>query len=119
MMSIYPTIEIISGPAAPSEIENVIRHLLPEKSLPMGEYRHSMLDITHQDDGSTSISTDALDEVPLSRFAKLFTQLCAETDWELRLDWDDLESIDPGSRREYLYRPLGGGQPREYAPEGA
>lgn len=106
-MGVSPFIAVVSGPGS-AEVarETILRsarqwpHLESQLMLDDGFDVYTMHAALN-----SKVSEAALDELK-----QLFDALCRETDWHLRLDWDDLDELFPDVYRS-MDRPPGASAP--------
>ena len=108
-MSVRPFIEVVSGPARASVATETIAGILGVAKqtngqadwLPFADDQRLYI-VPTVDDTVAGYQIHSLDDPSIHGPYDLFTTLCDQTDWHVRLDWDELEYLD----KSFPYRSL-------------
>ena len=98
-MSVRPFIEVVSGPARASVATETIAG--QADWLPFADDQRLYI-VPTVDNTVAGYQIHSLDDPSIHGLYDLFTTLCDQTDWHVRLDWDELEYLD----KSFPYRSL-------------
>ena len=101
-MSVRPFIEVVSGPARASVATETIAGILGVAKQTNGQADQRLYIVPTVDDTVAGYQIHSLDDPSIHGLYDLFTTLCDQTDWHVRLDWDELEYLD----KSFPYRSL-------------